>query len=174
LKCRVSDAIILTMKIIIALVQFLGLSFSASALGSVPFNNSLKTFETDGCTLFVDGTPRKPHLWKHCCVEHDMRYWFGGEQRDLDKTDLRLKACVQEVAGSAWAKLIYTGVRTGHKSPVKNKTHWSWGWNTERPNTIFSDLEIKYITEEIRRLPYDSEILENFIERNFNKPNVEI
>jgi hypothetical protein len=174
LKCRVSDAIILMMKIIIALVPFLGLIFSVSAFGSVSFSNSLKTFETDGCTLFVDGTPRKPHLWKHCCIEHDMRYWFGGEQSDLDKTDLRLRACVKEAAGDGWAKLIYTGVRAGHNSPVKNKTQWSWGWNIERPNIAFSDLEVKYIVEEIRRLPYDSELLEKFIELNFHKPNVEI
>jgi hypothetical protein len=116
-------------------------SVSAQTDSVSTLNNSLKTFETDGCTMFVDGTPSKPGLWKHCCVEHDMRYWFAGDQKDMDKTDLRLKACVKEVAGSTWAELIYTGVRAGHNSPVKNKTHWGWGWTIERANTPLNSLE---------------------------------
>lgn len=151
----------------------MGLTITASAQSESvsTLNNSLKSFETDGCTMFVDGTPSKPGLWKHCCVEHDMRYWFGGDQKDMDKTDLRLKACVKEVAGATWAELIYTGVRAGHNSPVKNKTHWSWGWTTERANAPLSSLESDYIIEEVRRLPYDSELLEKFIDRNFTNHN---
>ncbi|MDD4974088.1 MAG: hypothetical protein PHY93_07035 [Bacteriovorax sp.] len=161
------------MKKITTLILFSLLSLSASAqTDSVStINNSLKTFETDGCTMFIDGTPSKPGLWKHCCVEHDMRYWFGGDQKDMDKTDLRLKACVKEVAGAMWAELIYTGVRVGHSSPVKNKTHWAWGWTIERANAPLSSMESDYIIEEVRHLPYDQDLLEKFIERNFNNHN---
>lgn len=164
------------MKILPVLILFAGLiiSISAQAGSESTLNNSLKTFETDGCTMFVDGTPSKPGLWKHCCVEHDMRYWFGGDQKDMDKTDLRLKACVKDVAGATWAQLIYAGVRTGHTSPVKNKTHWGWGWTTERSNTPLSPSENEYIIEEVRRLPYDSDLLEKFINRNFNNHNAKI
>ena len=130
----------------------------------------IKRFVTDGCTLFVDGTPSRPALWRTCCVEHDMRYWFGGDHNDLDKADLRLRECVKDVAGSAWANLIYSGVRTGHLSPLKNKTRWSWGWITKRANSPLNEFETQYIIEELRRLPYDAEFLEKFIERNFNKP----
>lgn len=131
--------------------------------------STLKSFVSDGCTMFIDGTPKQPGLWTHCCEEHDMRYWFGGSQADMDKTDLRLKACVEEVAGASWAQLIYLGVRAGHSSPVKNKTHWSWGWDQERANTALDSAEINYVIEELYRLPYDLEIIETFIQRNFNK-----
>lgn len=131
-------------------------------------DNALKSFETDGCTMFADGTVKRPGLWRHCCVEHDMRYWFGGDQANMDKTDLRLKACVFDVAGSFWAKLIYDGVRAGHSSPVKNKTHWGWGWVNERANIKLTEEESQYIIEELRRLPYDAVVIEKFIEKNFN------
>lgn len=164
------------MKTLLLLTLFLIFSFSAIAQEELnsTFIYSLKNFETDGCTMFVDGTPTKPGLWTHCCVEHDMRYWFGGDQADMDKTDLRLKACVKEVAGITWAQLIYAGVRTGHKSPVKNKTHWSWGWTSERKNTTLTSFEKEIVIEEIRRLPYDSALLEKFIERNFDNRHAKI
>lgn len=129
---------------------------------------------TDGCTMFVDGTPKKPGLWTHCCEEHDMRYWFGGDQEDMDKTDLRLKACVKEVAGNTWAEIIYIGVRVGHSSPVKNKTQWSWGWNEKREDIKLDKSERDYVIEELRRLPYDHEVIEKFIKRNFNFKNAKI
>jgi hypothetical protein len=160
----------------LALILFAAISISASAQtdSASSFTNSLKTFETDGCTMFVDGTASRHNLWRHCCVEHDMRYWFGGDQKDMDKTDLRLKTCVKEVAGATWAELIYIGVRTGHKSPVKNKTHWGWGWTTLRANTPLDPSEDDYIIQEVRRLPFDSDLLEKFIDRNFNNHNAKI
>lgn len=141
---------------------------------SFALDNTLKTFETDGCTLFVDGPPSRPGLWRHCCVEHDMRYWFGGDTFDMDNTDLRLKACVNEVAGGTWAELIYRGVRAGHASPIKNKTHWGWGWTKERPNTKLTSEESLYVIEELRRLPFDQDVIEKFIERNFKTNHVKI
>lgn len=141
---------------------------------SISFSNELKPFFTDGCTMFVDGTKERPDLWRHCCVEHDLRYWFGGSQKDLDSTDLRLKSCVNEVAGPTWAELIYTGVRMGHHSPVKNKTHWSWGWTKERANTALNTEEVKYIIDELHRLPLDPEMIERFIKQNFKIKNVKI
>ena len=129
--------------------------------------NTLKPFFTDGCTLFVDGPPGQPELWRHCCVAHDLRYWFGGSNHDLDKTDLKLKACVENVAGPVWAEVIYQGVRLGHKSPIKNKTHWSWGWMIERENKGLNLIESLYVIEELKLLPMDREFIDSFILRNF-------
>lgn len=154
--------------LIIILLAFLNL-FAEKAEAAY----SLKPFIADGCTMFVDGTPKQPELWRHCCDEHDMRYWIGGGQADMDKTDLRLKACVNEVAGPTWAQLIYVGVRSGHSSPVKSKTHWSWGWSQERDNTELNPAEVNYVIEELYRLPYDQEVIEQFIKRNF-KNNAQI
>jgi hypothetical protein len=129
--------------------------------------NSLKPFFTDGCTLFVDGPPGKPELWRHCCVEHDVRYWFGGSEKDLDKTDMKLKSCVNKVAGPVWAEVIYQGVRLGHKSPIKNKTHWSWGWMIERENKALNPFEALYVIDELKRLPMDRKFIDQFILHNF-------
>ena len=153
--------------IFILLITFFEISEAKSSIYPV-LNNSLKAFFTDGCTMFIDGPPKKPNLWKHCCLEHDLRYWFGGDQIDMDNADLRLKECINDVAGTAWAELIYQGVRLGHYSPAKNKTHWSWGWTSKRAKIPLELSEKIYIIEEIRRLPFDKDFLETFIKRNFN------
>lgn len=117
--------------------------------------------------MFADGTIKRPKLWRHCCVEHDLRYWFGGDQADLDRTDVRLKDCVNLAAGPVWAQIIYEGVRAGHSSPIKNKTHWSWGWVHERPMTKLHPDESLYVIEELQRLPFDRNYIDRFIELNF-------
>jgi hypothetical protein len=38
---------------------------------------------------------------------------------------VKSETCVNKVAGPVWAEVIYQGVLLGHKSPIKNKTHWS-------------------------------------------------
>lgn len=164
------------MKSILIIIFFFSIFAIQEAQSNMNWdlNNSLNAFVTDGCTMFIDGPPRKPKLWKHCCLEHDVRYWFGGDQSDMDKADLRLKECINDVAGTAWAELIYTGVRLGHYSPAKNKTHWSWGWTSNRPKIPLESSEKIYIIEEIRRLPFDIDFLETFIKRNFNNYYVEI
>lgn len=158
----------------ISLVTILSFAFSflfAFSLSATVKSNSLKPFETDGCTMFIDGPRTQPSLWRQCCVEHDLRYWFGGNQYDMDKTDLRLKSCVNDIAGPTWAELIYLGVRTGHKSPIKNKTQWGWGWNLKRPNSSLNTEESRYIIEEVRRLPFDQLFIEQFIKLNFSSSN---
>ncbi len=157
------------MKIFLVILNIYFASFSLHAN-----DLELKTFESDGCTMFVDGPPTNPGLWRPCCVQHDLRYWFGGDQYDLDQTDLRLKSCVQKLAGKTWADIIYLGVRLGHYSPVKNKTFWSWGWMVERKNNKLSLPEIEYIKSELKRLPIDPIVIENFINTNFPDSNVKI
>lgn len=123
----------------------------------------LQPFETDGCTLFAEGTPQKPELWKHCCFEHDLRYWFGGEMPDRDFADLQLKQCVQDVAGSFWAQLIYKGVRDGHNSPIQHRLHWSWGWTPERSEAPLSPDEKTYIRNQLNQLSIDTNYIQQFI-----------
>jgi hypothetical protein len=92
-----------------------------------------------------------------------LRYWFGGDQVNMDETDLKLKTCVGEAAGPLIAELMYKGIRLGHYSPVKNKTKWGWGWTPKRENLPLTNPEIKYITSQVMALPYDSQLLEKFI-----------
>jgi len=132
---------------------------------SFAFANQLKSFESDGCTMFANGTISQPNLWKHCCFEHDLRYWFGGSNGDVDASDLELRACVKQVAGQSWANLIYNGVRAGHSSPVKSKYVWSWGWDPVRDLSPLSTEEIDYVRGELFKLPLDSNFRDEFIQK---------
>ncbi len=129
--------------------------------------NKLKHFATDYCTMFLDGPSDRPELWKHCCLEHDVRYWFGGSQADMDVTDVRLKSCVKKVAGENWADLIYIGVRAGHNSPVKNKFQWNWGWETKRPMQPLSSEEKSYVISELKKLNLQNFNMDEFLRLNF-------
>lgn len=127
----------------------------------------LKPFVTDGCTLFLDGPPDTPNLWKKCCVEHDLRYWFGGTIEDRKKADLHLRSCVEKLSTKKWAMIIYHGVRAGHYSPVKNKHHWGWGWNLKRKNISLSQDENRYILNELQNLNLEGVDLYDFIKTYF-------
>lgn len=127
----------------------------------------LKPFFTDGCTLFIEGPKDKPNLWKHCCVEHDLRYWFGGSKEDMNATDLRLKACVDKVAGANWANMIYYGVKTGHLSPIKNKTQWNWGWKEKREYGPLSSDEVSAVKLELSQMTVPEVDMDEFLKVNF-------
>lgn len=114
--------------------------------------STLKPFETDGCTMFLDGTKEKPELWKHCCTYHDIRYWYGGTMKAQALSDIKLKQCVEKVAGPKWASLIYTGVRAGHYSPIKNKYAWAWGWTPKRDKEPLSTNDLTYVKQELLKL----------------------
>ena len=130
--------------------------------------DTLKPFVTDGCTMFVDGTISSPGLWRSCCVEHDLRYWYGGSDSEMDATDNHIRDCVERVAGASWAKVVYTGIRAGHYSPIKNKYQWSWGWNQKREKTPLTPEESTYVLGEIRALQNSEDVnVEDFIKRNF-------
>jgi hypothetical protein len=126
---------------------------------------TLQPFQTDGCTGFVDGPPGRPTLWLHCCTEHDLRYWFGGSQEDIQFADLALRSCVNDVAGSGWSRLIYDAVVAGHSSPVKSKTRWSWGWDPQREDLALTPDELVYVKSELHKLPMESSAVEAFIQK---------
>ena len=127
----------------------------------------LSPFETDGCTMFVNGTRAKPDLWRHCCIEHDLRYWFGGAQEEMDKTDIRLKECVQKVGGETWGTLIYNGVRAGHYSPIKNKFQWGWAWSVKREKVPLTLDESIYVLNELKLLSVPEVNMDEFIKFYF-------
>ena len=124
--------------------------------------NSLKTFVSDRCTYFPEGTLEKPNLWGQCCFDHDLRYWFGGSEEDMLKADIRLKNCVTARAGSFYGNLMYYGVRAGHFSPVKNEYKWSWGWSVPRTNQPLNSQEKEVINSGLDNLNLDSAYIEAF------------
>jgi hypothetical protein len=147
----------------ISLVTFV--AFGVRAQSESEPARTLKSFYSDGCTGFIDGPPGKGKLWQHCCFEHDLRYWFGGVEDEMDFADLELRACVNDVAGSSWAKVVYNGVRAGHRTPNKSKTHWSWGWTPKREKGPLTESEKTYVEAELRKLELDPAYVDGFVEK---------
>lgn len=77
-------------------------------------------FTTDGCSMVPDGD------WGACCVEHDMKYWCGGDREQRLDADKELKQCVASDAGPARAQLMFLGTRLGglRRLPFG----WRWGY----------------------------------------------
>jgi hypothetical protein len=147
-------------KFLVLINFFLSVSFAINA------HANLASFETDYCTMFVEGTKEKPELWKDCCIEHDLRYWFGGSLDDQNLADLRLKNCVESKGEKAWATIMYNAIRIGHYSPVKHKYQWSWGWINKRDKKSLSQEEKELVKSEIIKLDYSNDFLQKFIREN--------
>jgi hypothetical protein len=108
--------------LLIPLVLVLGLANMARA-------NTLKPFITDGCSLWIDGTPEQPNLWRHCCVTHDLAYWQGGTKLQRQQADKEILACVKQAQVPGMAKYIYTNVRWGGGPYWMSAYRWGYGWN---------------------------------------------
>jgi hypothetical protein len=116
----------------------LSLSFSAKA--------ALKPFFSDYCTWYPEGTIHRPQLWKHCCLEHDLYYWIGGNRNDRWRVDQLLKQCVQQTNASRAANIMYQAVRIGSLSPFKMRGRkWGHGWHKRRRYQSLTISEIQLI-----------------------------
>ena len=91
--------------------------------------SDLKPFTTDGCSLWIDGTPEQPNLWRHCCVAHDLDYWQGGSEAQRKQSDERIQACVKQAQGTGMANYIYTNVRWGGSPYWYSNYRWGYGWD---------------------------------------------
>jgi len=90
---------------------------------------TLKPFATDGCSMWIDGTPSQPYLWRHCCVAHDKSYWMGGSLQERRAADDKLRACVADQAGKAMAGYMYFFVRSGGSPYWLTPYRWGYGWS---------------------------------------------
>ena len=109
-------------------VALLFVSFVAS-FSNPSAANSLKPFTTDGCSLWLDGTPEQPNLWRHCCVAHDLAYWQGGTKEQRKQADEDILACVKQAQGSGMANYIYGNVRWGGSPYWMSNYRWGYGWD---------------------------------------------
>lgn len=89
----------------------------------------LAAFTTDGCSLWIDGTPEQPNLWRHCCVAHDLAYWQGGSKRQRQQADTDILACVKQAQGPGMARYIYANVRWGGSPYWMSNYRWGYGWD---------------------------------------------
>ncbi|MCO4754842.1 MAG: hypothetical protein KC478_10195 [Bacteriovoracaceae bacterium] len=130
----------------------------------IPFISAyakLSPFETDSCTYFIDGS------WSECCVEHDIRYWMGGDEQQMDESDQKLKECVAEKSNNIWSTIIYQGVRLGHLSPIKSKYEWSWGWSEkDKKFSPLNSTQRVLAVDALRESGLDPKIIEKIIKEH--------
>jgi hypothetical protein len=91
--------------------------------------DTLKPFTTDGCSMWIDGPPNAPYLWRHCCVAHDKAYWMGGPQELRATADKALQQCIANLAGVAMADYMYAGVIAGGSPIWITPYRWGYGWS---------------------------------------------
>lgn len=94
-----------------------------------PPKDALRPFTTDGCSMWIDGPPKAPYLWRHCCVAHDKAYWVGGEEPLRAAADRALQACIADLAGDGMANYMYFFVSTGGSPLWLTPYRWGYGWN---------------------------------------------
>ncbi len=102
---------------------------------SQPYSSEINSFVTDKCTLspqsYLPFTSNEG--WTHCCIEHDIAHWAGGNEDARMQADKRLKQCMKNVKGPA--ELFYRVVRVfGHPTqlmgnPKGRTSPWGYGWN---------------------------------------------
>lgn len=125
---------------------------------------TLRPFTSDGCTFSPDGLPRRPVLWRECCVAHDLRFWGGGSRTHRQDADQKLKSCVENKAGATIAKLFFTGVQLGSLSPWKFPAKkWGNAWYDLAGYRKLSEVEILSLVDEVEKLDLPEELRVQYI-----------
>lgn len=112
-------------------------------LGSLA--SEIRPFESDGCSLFPNGTIQQNELWLSCCIAHDRAYWKGGRYQERVAADKELEACVAAVGEPQTALLMLAGVRVGGTPYLPTKFRWGYGWPFPRGYRDLTDEEIEQI-----------------------------
>ncbi len=137
---------------------FLAILLSISACATFKEINKeqpeLAKFESDGCSLFPDGTPITTDAWLECCEEHDFHYWIGGTKNDREFADRRLQQCVEKKGYQTTAELMYLGVRLGGSPEFSTKFRWGYGWNYKRRYQSLSESELEQAMDKINKKEY--------------------
>jgi len=112
------------------------------ALTGCTRRSEIRDFESDGCSLFPDGTAGDRTKWCDCCFDHDVAYWRGGSREERKTADRKLRDCVQErTKDKALADLMYHGVRVGGDPAFPTWYRWGYGWSYEGRHRPLSEEE---------------------------------
>lgn len=124
-KIPASAAQVLQEFIVRISIALIGLSILAVPV----FADTLKPFATDGCSLWIDGPPGNPNLWRHCCVAHDLAYWIGGTEEQRKQADEAMKLCIRHAQQPMIASHTYNSVRMGGGPYWPSTYRWGYGWH---------------------------------------------
>lgn len=73
----------------------------------------IRSFTSDGCSSFLNGTSTQQELWLNCCTAHDYAHWQGGSYDERLIVDKALQQCVAKVGQPEIVTLMLAGVRLG-------------------------------------------------------------
>ena len=152
---------------IIFLTISLFLSFSASAESRI----FTRAFKTDICTAWPDRLGQ--YDWSHCCVEHDLYLWAGGEFSQKKAANQRLHACVEKASTKFMADLMVFGIELGGRSPIRLKAKKfanAWGESNTDSKLTLNELNQLIVSLESSQLAGYEELLVPFI-NNLKKIN---
>lgn len=135
-------------------VRYLAPVLALVLVGCAGNKPALRAFYSDGCSLFVDGTPADRRLWCECCFVHDLAYWRGGTEAERLAADERLRDCVAAKTGDArLASAMFEAVRVGGAPVFPNWYRWGYGWPYGRAYGPLSDAEVAEVA--VRRAEYE-------------------
>jgi len=117
-----------------------------SLISCVSISSELKSFTSDGCSFFPDGTLKQKKLWLGCCVAHDYDYWQGGTALERAQSDEKLEQCVKKVGEPIIGRLMLRGVRVGGSPFFPTPFRWGYGWSYPRGYKALNKEEIKLIS----------------------------
>jgi len=130
--------------------------------------SEIKSFTSDGCSAFPDGTITQQSLWSNCCFLHDLSYWKGGAEKQKVIADNELELCVKNVGEPHIAKLMLAGVQVGGSPFLNTPFRWGYGWPYGRGYKELSrsdKLQVAQKLEEFKVI-IDSEIKQLSIDKN--------
>ncbi len=126
-------------------------------MGSEPVSSRLKSFSSDGCSSFPEGTFEQRTLWHNCCVLHDIKYWQGGTHEQRIVADKELEQCVAKVGEPKIAKLMLAGVRVGGGPYWPTSYRWGYGWPYFRNYGPLNEAEKLQVQIQLKKLKINPE-----------------
>lgn len=115
----------------------------------------LTSFASDYCTFYPEGTYYRPGLWQHCCLQHDLYFWAGGEKNDRLNANYQLRDCVEKVTNAKHAKAVYAGVTAAQYSPIKDPDQkFNNAWRSRPDYQRLSTEDIDRIENHLRITEY--------------------
>ena len=134
--------------VLIALL--IAFTLTSCCLGSSRQTADLTPFNSDGCSLFPDGTFKDRSKWCDCCLTHDLAYWQGGSAEERILADATLRDCVLKQTGDRLlAETIYFGTRTGGHPAIPAWYRWGYGWTYGRGYQPLTEVEKLQVQEQI-------------------------
>jgi hypothetical protein len=122
-----------------------GLVLTALFIACAAHADDIRSFASDGCSAFPDGTLAQQELWLNCCTAHDYAYWKGGTYDERLAADEALRVCVADVGEAAVGRLMLAGVRVGGTPYLPTRFRWGFGWPWPRGYKALTVYELKQI-----------------------------